>query len=229
MARIIYSGLVTSIRGSVGGTTFQNNAYGFTIKNKANIIRPNTSYQERQKVCFSKAVKAWSLMSSAQRDTWNAWAAAFPQYSKHNPSAVLSGYAAFVKYHTIYFLGQGLGASVLTSPSFSPLVYDTVTPSLSNTLSILTLSETWVIGDASWMALRFISRPFLNAQNFAGTAPKFLDSVSSESDSGPITAPYISLFGRIPADGESVFLEYQLYGVDFPQIPARTSFKVTVT
>lgn len=229
MARIIYSGLVTSIRGSVGGTTFQNNAYGFTIKNKANIIRPNTSYQERQKVCFSKAVKAWSLMSPAQRDNWNSWAAAFPQFAKHNPSSVLSGYAAFVKYHALYFLGEGLDATVLTSPSFDPLAYDTVVPTLSNSLSILTLAQTWAIGDGSWKALRFISRPFLNAQNFAGTAPKYLDSVTSENDSGPITTLYTNLFGRIPADGENVFIEYQLYGVEFPQIPARTSFKVTVT
>jgi len=34
MARIIYGAIGTEIRGKVGGTVFQGNKHGYTIKNK---------------------------------------------------------------------------------------------------------------------------------------------------------------------------------------------------
>ena len=68
MARITYSGLVTSIRGKVGGTVFQANAYGHTVKNSPNMVRPNTPDQQLSKVILSKAVKLWSEISQPERD-----------------------------------------------------------------------------------------------------------------------------------------------------------------
>ena len=76
MARIIYSALVTQIKGSVGGTTFQSNAYGFTIKNKASVVKPRTMLQERSKKFFASATGAWRKLSQTNRDTWVSWAAA---------------------------------------------------------------------------------------------------------------------------------------------------------
>ena len=97
MARIIYSGLIESIRGSIAGTTFQANAYGYTIKKKPNIINPNTASQNLRKSYLAKAVRQWRSFIQATRDSWDTFASTYPQYSQHNPSAQLSGYAVFTK------------------------------------------------------------------------------------------------------------------------------------
>ena len=141
MARIIYSGLVTSIRGSIGGTTFQNNAYGFTVKNKANMVKPNTVSQNLSKLVFSLAVKAWGTLTVANRANWDSWAATYPQFAKNNPSSVLSGFAVFVKQFANVLIGLGLSSTPTANPFFTLTALDTVTFVLHNTAGVLTLNH----------------------------------------------------------------------------------------
>lgn len=229
MARIIYSGLVTSIRGSMGGTTFQNNAYGFTAKNKANMTRPNTVQQQIRKLIFSSAVKNWSTMSQVGRDNWNTFAATFPQFSKHNPSATLSGFAVFVKWHTARYLGTDDYTFVDSAPTLSPSVMDTLTVSLTNVAGVLTLVQSWVIGDESWNVNFFLSRPFQAAQNFVGTSPKFIKQLTSATANTVITNQYLAIFGSLPTVGSFVNITYQMFEESAGKVLANVNARVTVT
>ena len=74
MARIIYSALVTAIRGSVGGTTFQQNQYGSTIKNKPKMIRPRSNQQEKRKIYMTAATQAWGNLTVNRRNAYNTYA-----------------------------------------------------------------------------------------------------------------------------------------------------------
>lgn len=229
MARIIYSGLVTSIRGSVGGTTFQNNAYGFTVKNKANMIRPNSAQQELRKLIFSKSVKAWGGLTTGQRNDWNAWAATYPQFAHNNPSSVLSGFAVFTKWHALNFLGFGLSVAIQTAPMYVTVPLDTVTYTLTLVGGVLTLNTNWVTEGEDWNVNISMSRPFLASQNFAGTSPRFVTSTSNTDDAIIITNDYLAIFGKLPSVGQSVFIDTQLFASSNGQVPAKTTIKVTVT
>jgi hypothetical protein len=211
MARIIYSGLVTSIRGSVGGTTFQNNAYGFTIKNKANMIIPNSQQQELRKLIFSLATKSWSSLTDAQRSNWDTYASTFPQFAKNNPSAQLSGFAIFVKWHAAWFLHSGLSASLDVAPALTATPLDTVSIELENHLGVLTLTPDWVIGDETWNVNYFISRPFQPSQNFSGSSPKFLIGSTNQDAAIIVTSQYLALYGSLPAVGSAVNIAIQLF------------------
>lgn len=229
MARIIYSGLVTSIRGSIGGTTFQNNAYGFTCKNKANMIRPNSVDQQVRKINFSAATKAWQNMTASGRSNWNTFAATFPQYSKHNPSAVLSGFAVFVKWHAAYYLNKGVSNFVDSAPTLAPTPLDTVTFVLTLVGGVLTLTPTWAIGDESWDVNYFLSRPFQGSQNFVGTSPKFLKGATSVSDPIILTTLYQNKFGILPTVGSFVNVSYQMFEESAGKVLATANQRVTVT
>ena len=229
MARIIYGGLVTAIKGSIGGTTFQNNAYGFTVKNKANMIRPNTVTQQIRKLIFSAAVKNWSTMTQTGRDNWNTFAASFPQFSKHNPSAVLSGFAAFVKWHTAKYLGDGDYTFVDSAPTTTPSVLDSGTFTITNVAGVLTLHTTWAIGDESWNVNYFMSRQFQPSQNFVGTSPKFIVMGTSITGNLVITAAYAAIFGALPAVGQIVNLTYQMFEESGGKVLADINVRITVT
>lgn len=229
MARIIYSGLVTSIRGSVGGTTFQNNAYGFTIKNKANMIIPNSPQQELRKLIFSLATKAWATLSDAERSNWETYANSFPQFAKNNPSAQLSGFAVFVKWHAAHFLGAGLGAPIDTTPVLVAVPLDTVTLTLTNAAGVLTLGQAWVIADETWDVNYFISRPFQPSQNFSGSSPKFLAGRTNADASTVITSAYLALYGVLPSVGQAVNIGVQLYVDSGGKVLATSVQRVVVT
>src|SRR5690606_31037464 len=104
MARIKYTALVESIRGSIQGTTFQRNAYGYTVKGKPNMVNPNTNLQSASKRNMSGIAQAWSSLSDSDRNAWDTWAATNPVPSRLNPDANLTGFAQFTRWHNIRWL-----------------------------------------------------------------------------------------------------------------------------
>lgn len=228
MARIVFSGLVTSIRGSVGGTTFQRNAYGYTVKNKANMVLPNSTEQNLRKLIFSRAVKAWGQLTVSNRNDWNTWAAANPQYAHNNPSSVLSGYAVFVKQYINLIIYSGLNTAPVASPFLFISELDIVSIQLQNTGTQLLFNTTWFINDESWWVNVYLTRPFKASQNFVGTAPKFITTTISLNDSIDITTAYINVFGSIPAVGDIIQARYQLFVGNNGQVPAAADQRIIV-
>jgi hypothetical protein len=104
MARCSYGALVTEIKGSIGGTTFQSNKYGFTIKNKPNQPNPSGFRQLPVQNCLSRLSAAWRSMDSSYRDLYNNFAIAHHQYSWNNPLKQLDGFAVFCRYNMLPFL-----------------------------------------------------------------------------------------------------------------------------
>lgn len=229
MARIIYSGLVTSIKGSIGGTTFQSNAYGNTVKNKPNMVIPNSVDQEQRKLILSKATKAWSTLTDAERSNWNTYATTFPQYAKNNLSSQLSGFAVFVKWHAALFLGQGLNSDVDGNPSLVAVPLETVTAKVIVAAGVMSLDLDFGLADNTYYVNVFISRPFPASQNFAGSSLRFLVSSENEDIVIPITALYTTLFGSIPVVGNAVQVGFQFYVLNGGKVLATSVQRITVT
>jgi hypothetical protein len=110
MARIKYSALVTEVNGSAGGTTFQRNLYGSTMKNKPLMRKPNTSYQNAQKSIMSIVANSWRLLTDIERASYINYASVNPTPTRLNPDAYLNGYNLFLKYNALRLLA---GLSVL--------------------------------------------------------------------------------------------------------------------
>lgn len=225
MARIIYTGLVESIRGSIGGTTFQRNAYGYTVKRKPNMINPNSALQNARKLIFSRVTRAWRDLTQAKRDEYDSWASTYPQYSKYNPESQLSGYAVFVKYNCLRLL---TGASILTATLAVPPDTDTLTYEVENDSGVLKVNITSTTGDEEWIILFFMSRRFTASQLFIGTSPKYIKDSSNATQSVTITTQYTDIFGYVPSPGDLVALDSLLIGADCPKVLARDSDIYTV-
>lgn len=225
MARIIYTALVESIRGSIAGTTFQRNAYGYTVKKKPNMINPNTPDQQFQKTIFARAVRAWNQLTTAQRADWDTWASTYPQYAKNNPSSQLSGFAVFTKVHVYRFMTERV---VKTNPEYTQYAQDTIDVNVTLAAGVLRLDIDSVLESEEWWCLFFISRPFSDAQNFVGSKPKFVYYSTNVSDTPDITTVYTNKYGSLPSIGQKLAVDLQMYGEENGQVLARESFIVTV-
>jgi len=225
MARIIYTGIVESIRGSIGGSTFQANAYGYTIKRKPNVIRPNSFLQNNRKLVFSQVTRAWRGLTQAKRDEYDSWASTYPQYSKYNPESQLSGYAVFVKYNVLRVLS---GKTVLTAALGTPPDSDTLTYEVENNAGALSINITSTTGDEEWLILFFLSRKFTASQLFIGTSPKYIKDSTNATQSVTITTEYTNIYGYVPSVGENVALDALLIADNCPKVLARDSSIYTV-
>lgn len=221
MARIKYSALVDSIRGSIAGTTFQSNSYGYTVKAKPNVSRPSSVYQVQQQILFGLAVRSWRALSGTNRANWNTWASTYPQYSKFNPAAELSGFAIFVKVHVYRFMA---GLSVQSNPVVSEYAPDTFSLGIAETGTTLDVYFYSTTEDENWYVLFSVSRYFPPSTNFIGSKCRFFGSATNTDRVIDIKTAYIEKFGSIPAGGDKIALSYVMIGKDNGQVisPVKT-------
>jgi hypothetical protein len=226
MARIIYSGLIDSIRGSIGGTTFQSNKYGYTCKRKPNMTKPWTADQKTMQIYFAQAVRAWRSLTDTYRNNWITWAATNPQYAKHNPSAQLSGFACFVKWHAFEFMCGGV---LDTAPALTIPATPTITLKIILAAGVLSLQIICPSGVEDWNLAFFMSRPFGVAQNFIGTRPRFLTNSTDANTTRVITTFYTSKYGALPVLGDRIAVDYVRFMESGGQVNSRVQEVITVT
>lgn len=202
MARIIYGALVTSIRGSIQGTTFQRNAYGYTVKGKPNIINPNSAKQNAAKRRFASANQAWRTLSGSDRANWNTYAATFPIPSRLNPSAYLSGLAAFTRYHGVTSQSN---AATLANPSGpqGTCVVNSLTIENGGIGATLELNATTTEGP--WEVYIYLTRPLQATQNFVKSWQRYIGSAADSLwPTIGISVQYFVTFGQFPQPGDRV-------------------------
>lgn len=213
MARVVYSALVESIQGSIGGTTFQKNAYGYTVKKKPNVIRPASPFQNLRKRNMATMISAWKALDPADRATWDSYANTYPQYSKHNPTAQLSGFNLYCKYHGFRLLtDHGLiDAPSMTQYSIATLDSDSI--SVDNVAGALhILWDTAGVWTGTWYLCFFLSNILGSAQNYVGSRPRY---VAQDFNGGAlditVTTAYTNFFGAVPATGTRVGVRVQAF------------------
>lgn len=225
MARIKYSGLISEISGSVAGTTFQRNKYGYTIKQKPNPVRPIRPNQQLAQSRVKRAIAAWVGLTSSQRSAWDTYASTYPEPTRLDPTKYLGGYNLFIKYHLFRFVCT---EDVLADPSGAQIA-------INPDQTILTLDAgdfTWEgvsgVSSGNWYMLLFLSRVVPLTTNYAVTKTRFITFATVlDPVSELITAPYAALFANTPAVGERVMQHTVLINQDNGQI-SQTSNSLTL-
>lgn len=127
MARINFSALVSSMSGSIGQACFQKGRSGFIVRNKP---LPTNSYSEKRtlsRIYVQQVQKEWADLTIAQKEQWNSFLSFAPSYMKNDKSILLSGYTLFLKYNLVRLHA---GFSILTSFTFTDLVYKDIIPTI---------------------------------------------------------------------------------------------------
>lgn len=108
MAVVTYGALITDLRGSIGGTTFQNNASGAIARSRSYTpVNPSRQQSDRQ-LAMIQLVAYWAKLSAANKALWNALAVAHRKINDWGNYARLSGYQWFMSYNLNAFtLDQG--------------------------------------------------------------------------------------------------------------------------
>jgi len=101
MARVTYGESITEYAGSIGGVTFLRNASGPIAKLRSrppvNPSPDQSTYQTR----MAMLVACWPTLSQANKDAWDAIAAAHSHTTPWGESKTLSGYQWFLSCNLI--------------------------------------------------------------------------------------------------------------------------------
>lgn len=91
MARILYGPLVTSVKGSISGVTFQGNPSGSIIRSRPHLSRVSTNKQTASHASLNNLIYLWGTITQPQRDSWNEYAAVWTKINKFGQSKTLTG------------------------------------------------------------------------------------------------------------------------------------------
>lgn len=225
MARITYGTFITEINGSIGGTTFQRNQYGFTGRNKSSITRILSENQRRTRSILALVTQAWLTIGQSNRDAWIAWAISHPVPTKHSPLSVLSGFNYFVKYNCIRLI---TGTTILQTPNPGVISLPLITPTISLVGGALYLNTHPTIDYYDGFANYFLSPAQKVTKGYNIGVTRYIISDTVRIYNFDITSFYLSVFGSLPQVGDTIFFEFQPWGASIPYILSSQFFKLVV-
>lgn len=144
MARIVYSGLVTEIKGSVGGTTFQSNRSGYIVRNKQYKGPVRSVGNVEAGRAFAIASRRWSLLSSAQQSAYNTMASSYQYTDLWGKTKTLTGFQWFMASTNNQFRVDGIGLPLAPAgdPTIIPPVLGLTATSTFCNVDVLDISST---------------------------------------------------------------------------------------
>lgn len=156
MARIQTSSIISDIRGSIGGVTFQGGPHGLVAHAKRFAPNPNTIRQSQTRNYLQTLNNLWLSITQEQRDEWQTWAD-FQGFKVHNFSETsFYGRQAFFRVN-YYMLFLGLGPIIEPFFETSELFFSNIDLSYDNEYLIAAVSG--VPTGLPYVPLLTISRP----------------------------------------------------------------------
>ena len=104
MARVTYGESITEYAGSIGGVTYHKNASGNIARLRPNPTVNPTPLQAGYQTNMAKCVAFWPTLSQANKDTWDAFAAAHDHITPWGETKTLSGYQWFLSVNLMRLL-----------------------------------------------------------------------------------------------------------------------------
>lgn len=226
MARVTYGALVTDIRGSLGGTTFQRNKYGSSAKNKSNPGNSGTTFQTGIRQAVRYVTQLWSQLSETDRNLWNSFATTYPQPVKNNPSVNMSGYAVFLKFNVLWYMRVGYTAN---TPSFTLSTLPTISPTIQLSGGFLFFNDNSATTDLLTVLMFSVSAPIRQSINYAKNRVRYMGFCYASGDGLNFETAYSNQYGRLPVVGDWVFLKVSPMGLNAPYFWADQYFKIQIT
>jgi len=226
MALIRTSGLISDMKGKIGGGILQGSQNGLILKANVKNVRSSTILSGTIKNLFAKISFGWSNLTDNQRNIWET-------YSKYNPRKAGKFSPRFMNGRELYFFlnqyyypeQEALASAPIFTPRSFPdtsytMDYDgaslkiIATPSMTRTYALV-LNTTGAI------------KPTIN--NWRNKTKQFNKILPEVSSFLILNTFFLSKFGRVPIIGETVGFEVALFSMDDIELSDWTSYKQVIT
>lgn len=204
MANIKLGAIISDIKGSIGGSTFQRSQGGLTLKGKSTQSKTSTMNQQFIQANIARLTQVWKTLSFADQQSWGAAAQFYGVKQKYNTDKSLSGFQYFLWYNQKQALSPSAYAS---TAQIANLPLRLVGFEVHLTAGVLRLTNpyayTW---DNNAHVLKFsfpysynkgVSRPNLRSVYIPATIGAAL----------PFATQYQTAWGRLPNVGEYIYVE----------------------
>jgi hypothetical protein len=195
MARISYTGLVSDIKGSIAGTTFQHNSSGRIAKSKNTSRFSSSSFQSLSQAQFVAIVKHWRELTITNRTNWINEAFAHPIIDKWGVARSLTGFQYFIsRNRNLVTIGQAVQDDPFTYAT--PLTISGATADADATDLIVNLDASYDLSTETLIV--FASPPTQAIVPTSRVQQRLIEQYTGSAISSlNITATYCGVYGLI--------------------------------
>lgn len=194
MARVIFSALIDTIYGKLGGTIFQVSNGGHQMRTRVSPRNPATQFQQNRRAGFATDLTAYRSLSTANRNTWLA-----PQ----------TGYSdGIIRFTTVQGFRRSAGLTQLSAFTGTAIMVQTQISIQVHTLGTLTVQLSNINNptDADTYNIIYACKPLSSGITYISPAwlhPLVIVPPASSITAIDITSEYTARF-RAPVTGDVI-------------------------
>lgn len=226
MARIRLGVLVSDIRGSIQGSTFQRTNSGLVLKSIGKKVNRLTDSSLVVRSIMNNAQIEWLNIGNDNRDIWKSFANYSKVKQKNSSEFILNGQQLFIKINTLRKL---YNLSVLVVPEFSKCIILPITITASLNVSDLVLETNRLIDSNVEFLSISATIPVSITINNAGSRFKAILFTTLTGTTHNIGSEYLATLSASLNIGDTIFIKYttvnKLTGISMPL----QTLKVTLT
>lgn len=202
VARVKTSVIVASIEGKIGGSVFQRTRSGLVLKANNKKVNKNTVAQSLLKSVTASMQSQWFQLSDQDRQLWLTFAKFARVQHRNSTQFILNGQQLFLKANIVRTL---YSQSLLNPPEFSKCIALPVTFSPSLSGGDLLLNASRLVDSTVEFVVCYATVPVSPTVNNPGSRYRLMVFSTTTDTVFDISAAYISVFGRKPVSGETIF------------------------
>lgn len=142
MARVTYGSIITDLKGSIGGITYQSNGNAKIARLRATKRKNNTQSQQSKIISFQQLLPSWQAIDVADKEDWNTFATANTKTNKWGEEKNINGFNWFMAINS--YLTTCSRTTREAPPSWlTPLVVPSFTTNILSTSFNLSFASTF--------------------------------------------------------------------------------------
>jgi hypothetical protein len=215
MARIKTSALISDISGKVGGSVFQRNQGGLSLRQQSGKINSNTLRSNIHRVNTSTIQTAWQSLTDDERNLWNTYAIYLGKKQKKNSSLLINGHQLFLNINSLRMdLAPDNGLftpAILTTPILAPLPEPINIVSIERDGVALKINLDRAISNVYNVIICYLSRPIRASQMSAYIKMTLMKAPTNSGTDFECNAYYTGVYGRVPEVDEWLQTKIAIY------------------
>lgn len=200
--------VVTDGRGKIGGHVASKNRAGSYFRTKVSPVNPQSSSQLTSRNRLTTFSQAWSGLTQAQRDAWNA---AVSDYARTDVFGDLRNPTGFNLFQRLNNNLANCGVAQINVPPLPGATDQLVLGTLTYAVGVAALSQAYTgTISAGNYALVFATAPQSPGVNFVKSEFRQID-VLNNADVTPVDllAAYTAKFGGVGQIGQKIFIKFR--------------------
>lgn len=205
MALVRFGAIVSSIRGRIGHTVFQETAAGPILRYSQPHPNRNTIRQNTVRAITARLQAEWIELTEDDRDTWAAFVRYNPIHMQRNTGLFINGQQAFLKanHNRLQY-----GLTVLKTPQFNKCDHTPIDVELRQAGPNLFIDfDRNPIPSEEFIILK-VSIPLPITWNNSRGTEKILVFTTTVAVTKNITTEYFDLYKKATASGDTLFFKF---------------------